>query len=51
MGFDHASRACGAKIVEVGTVDELRKAIGPKTAMLLLRPHLRAEGKISRAGL
>ncbi|MCB9385620.1 MAG: aminotransferase class V-fold PLP-dependent enzyme [Bryobacterales bacterium] len=49
MGFDHASRACGAKIVEVGTVDELRKAIGPKTAMLFFVHIYEPKGKISRA--
>ena len=49
MGFDHAARACGAKIVEVGTVDELRKAIGPKTAMLFYVHIYEPKGKISRA--
>ncbi len=49
MGFDHAARACGAKIVEVGTVDELRKAIGPKTAMLFFVHIYEPKGKISRA--
>ena len=34
MGFDHAARASGAKIVEVDTLEELHNAIGPKTAML-----------------
>jgi L-seryl-tRNA(Ser) seleniumtransferase len=34
MGFDHACRAVGVRIVEVETLDELRAALGPKTAML-----------------
>jgi L-seryl-tRNA(Ser) seleniumtransferase len=34
MGFDHACRAAGARIVEVETPDKLKSAIGPQTAML-----------------
>ncbi len=34
MGFDHACRAVGAKIIEVETPDELEAAINEKTAML-----------------
>ena len=49
MGFDHACRACGAKIVEVGTMEELRKAIGPKTAMLFWVHIYEPKGKITRA--
>jgi L-seryl-tRNA(Ser) seleniumtransferase len=49
MGFDHAARACGAKIVEVGTAAELRKAIGPKTAMLFFVNIYEPKGEISRA--
>ena len=49
MGFDHASRACGARIVEVATVEELRKAIGPRTAMLFYVHIYEPKGKISRA--
>jgi L-seryl-tRNA(Ser) seleniumtransferase len=49
MGFDHAARACGAKIIEVATADELRKAIGPKTAMLFYVHIYEPKGKISRA--
>jgi|SRR5579871_1179519 len=33
-GFDHAARNVGIKLVEVGTLDELHRAIGPGTAML-----------------
>jgi len=48
MGFDHAARASGAHIVEVDTLDELRKAIGPKTAMLFFVHIYEPKGKISR---
>ena len=49
MGFDHAARASGGKIVEVDTVAELEKAIGPKTAMLFYVHIYEPKGKISRA--
>jgi D-glucosaminate-6-phosphate ammonia-lyase len=32
--YDHAIRTLGVKIIEVNSVDELRKAIGPHTAMI-----------------
>lgn len=32
--YDHAVRTLGVKIIEVGNADELRKAIGPHTAMI-----------------
>jgi L-seryl-tRNA(Ser) seleniumtransferase len=32
-GYDHAIFLCGGKIVEVETLDDYRKAFGPKTAM------------------
>jgi uncharacterized pyridoxal phosphate-dependent enzyme len=34
-GYDHAVRNCGVKLVEVETADEMEKAIGPQTAMML----------------
>jgi L-seryl-tRNA(Ser) seleniumtransferase len=49
MGFDHAARTSGAKIVEVDSVEELRNAIGPKTAMLFFVHIYEPKGKISRA--
>ena len=49
MGFDHASRAAGAKIVEVGTVAELQAAINPKTAMLFWVNIYEPKGKINAA--
>lgn len=48
MGFDHAARASGARIVEVETLDELRKAVGPKTAMLFYVHISEPKGRISR---
>ena len=35
-GYDHAIRALGVKVVEVNSVDELRAAINPRTAMVEL---------------
>jgi uncharacterized pyridoxal phosphate-dependent enzyme len=32
--YDHAIRTLGVKIIEVGNADELRRAIGPHTAMM-----------------
>lgn len=48
MGFDHAARACGAKIVEVDTVAELKAAITDKTAMLFFVHIFEPKGHISR---
>jgi D-glucosaminate-6-phosphate ammonia-lyase len=47
MGFDHACRAVGAKIVEVETVDDLKTAINPKTTMLFWVNISEPKGKIS----
>lgn len=47
MGFDHACRATGAKIVDVATADELTRAIGPKTAMLFWVNIKEPLGKVS----
>jgi L-seryl-tRNA(Ser) seleniumtransferase len=49
MGFDHAARTSGAKIVEVESLEELRNAVGPKTAMLFFVHISEPKGKISRA--
>jgi L-seryl-tRNA(Ser) seleniumtransferase len=49
MGFDHAARTSGAKIVEVESLEGLRNAIGPKTAMLFFVHISEPKGKISRA--
>jgi uncharacterized pyridoxal phosphate-dependent enzyme len=47
MGFDHACRAVGARIVEVDTVEQLNAAINPKTAMLFWVNISEPKGKIS----
>ncbi|HYZ84752.1 MAG TPA: hypothetical protein VE621_10130 [Bryobacteraceae bacterium] len=47
MGFDHACRAAGAKIVEVGTAEELTRAINSKTAMLFWVNISEPKGKIT----
>ncbi len=35
FGYDHAVRNCGVRFVEVETREELERAIGPRTAMML----------------
>jgi L-seryl-tRNA(Ser) seleniumtransferase len=47
MGFDHACRAVGAKIIEVNTPDELGRAINQNTAMLFWVNISEPRGKIS----
>jgi len=47
MGFDHACRAVGTRIVEVDTVAELKAAITPKTAMLFWVNISEPKGKIT----
>jgi uncharacterized pyridoxal phosphate-dependent enzyme len=48
MGFDHAARTSGAKLVEVDSVEELHSAIGPKTAMLFFVHIYEPKGKLNR---
>jgi uncharacterized pyridoxal phosphate-dependent enzyme len=48
-GFDHAARNVGVKLVEVDTLDELHRAIGPKTAMLYFTNIFEHKGPIKRA--
>ncbi len=48
MGFDHAARAAGTKIIEVETPEELEKAINEKTAMLFFVHIFEHSGKINR---
>jgi L-seryl-tRNA(Ser) seleniumtransferase len=47
MGFDHAARSAGAKIIEVETAEELRRAITSRTAMLFWVNISEPKGKIS----
>jgi uncharacterized pyridoxal phosphate-dependent enzyme len=45
-GFDHQLRATGVKLVEVESVDDLRKAVNPQTAMLHFSNFANAAGQI-----
>lgn len=47
-GFDHAARNVGVRLVEVETVEQLRQAIGPKTAMLYFTNIYEHKGPIKR---
>jgi L-seryl-tRNA(Ser) seleniumtransferase len=47
MGFDHACRATGARIVEVETTGQLQSAINQNTAMLFWVNISEPKGKIS----
>lgn len=44
--FDHQIRATGVKLVEIETRDDLRKAVGPRTAMMHFTNYLNPEGRI-----
>jgi uncharacterized pyridoxal phosphate-dependent enzyme len=44
--FDHQLRGTGARLVEIETPDELRKAINPKTAMMHFTNFANAAGRI-----
>ncbi len=35
IGYDHAIRATGVKLIEVESVEDLERAVGPKTAMMM----------------
>jgi len=48
-GFDHQARTVGIKLVEVVTVDDLHRAIGPQTAMLYFTNDQEPKGQIKRA--
>ena len=47
--FEHALRAAGASFVLVETIEELERAIGPRTAMLHFLAYAEANGKIGTA--
>jgi uncharacterized pyridoxal phosphate-dependent enzyme len=47
-GFDHAARNVGVKLVEVETLDDLHRAIGPQTAMLYFTNIFEYKGQIKR---
>lgn len=44
--FDQQIRATGAKLVEVDTRDDLRRAVNDKTALMFFTNHLNAAGQI-----
>jgi L-seryl-tRNA(Ser) seleniumtransferase len=45
-GYDHAVRTCGVKMVEVESPEELERARGPRTAMMLFANFQEPEGAI-----
>ena len=45
-GYDHAVRACGIRMVEIETVEEFEKAVGPQTAMMLFFNDAEPRGRI-----
>jgi len=48
-GFDHAARTVGTRFLEVDTIEQVRSAIGAKTAMLYWTHIFEPKGKITRA--
>lgn len=48
-GYEHQMTMAGAKIVMIETAEQLRQAIGPRTAMLFYMNKAENEGKIQRA--
>jgi D-glucosaminate-6-phosphate ammonia-lyase len=50
FGYDHAVRATGVRLVEIETEDDLRRAAGPQTAMMLFFNDAQARGKIDAPG-
>ena len=48
-GYDHAVRNCGIKFVEVETAEELERAVGKQTAMMLFYNNNDQVGKIGAA--
>jgi uncharacterized pyridoxal phosphate-dependent enzyme len=45
-GFDHAIRATGVKLIEVETIEDLKRAVSPRTAMMHFTNLKNAEGQI-----
>jgi len=46
FGYEHAVRNCGVKLVEVETADDLDRAVGAQTAMMLFYNNNNKEGRI-----
>ncbi len=45
-GYDHAVRACGVRLVEIETSQELEQAVNPRTALMLFFNDADPRGKI-----
>jgi L-seryl-tRNA(Ser) seleniumtransferase len=45
-GFDHQLRTTGVKLIEIETRDDLRQAVGPRTAMMHFSNFANAAGQI-----
>jgi D-glucosaminate-6-phosphate ammonia-lyase len=50
FGYDHAVRACGIRMVEIETEQELESAAGPQTAMMLFFNDAQSRGKVDAGG-
>jgi D-glucosaminate-6-phosphate ammonia-lyase len=46
FGYEHAVRNCGVRLVEVETADDLERAVGDQTAMMLFYNNNNREGRI-----
>jgi L-seryl-tRNA(Ser) seleniumtransferase len=46
FGYEHAVRNCGVKLVEVETPEDVDRAVGDKTAMMLFYNNNNREGRI-----
>ena len=46
FGYDHAVRNCGVRLIEVETADDLERAVGEKTALMLFYNNNNKEGQI-----
>ncbi len=49
FGYDHAVRACGVKLVEVESRDDLERAVNDKTAMMMFYNNNNSLGQIKDA--
>jgi L-seryl-tRNA(Ser) seleniumtransferase len=50
FAYDHAVRACGVRMAEIETEDELKRKAGPRTAMMLFFNDAEPRGKIGHDG-
>ncbi len=48
VGYDHAIRAAGTRLIEVETREQLRNAIGPNTAMMFFLNYADPNGQVKR---